>query len=329
LLLDAFNPLAARGNLLSNLAPLMNKRRRLAVKSTVTLTVTADANGATIPAGSIVAQAAGPEKFVTLTEVVVAPSSSETVEAEAQNAGAIIALAGSLTKIDTPVFGWDTVTNLADASPGRARDTDGVLRARMLQTSSAPSGTPEGIFTAVTDVPGVTYAKILFNKTNAVDAIGVPAKAVFPIIEGGLDSEIGDALLGSVNATSGYATDADIPSATMVEVIVTNPANLQSESVWFARPSDNNITVEIEIEVEAGEYPGDGATRIRDAIVAFLADWEVGKKLYSSRLYTPINTVPGIDINTVTINLADSVTPQPYERLKIADPSTDIVITVV
>lgn len=327
-LLDAFNPQNARGNLLFNLAPLMNKRRREAVKSTVTLTVTADANGATIPAGSIVSPENGPERFVTLAEVILAPSATDTVAAESQTFGPVEAAAGTLTKIQTPVFGWDTVTNLADASVGRSLETEAQLRFRMLETSSAPSGTPEGIFAAVTGVSGVTYARVLFNKTASVDANGIPARSVFPIIEGGADADLGLALLGSVSATAGYTTSTDIPGATFTEETVTNPANDQSESVWFARPSDNNITVEMTIETDTN-YPGDGAARIRDAIVDFLDDWEVGKKLFSSRLYTPINTVPGIDINSVTINTVDSVTPAVYERIKIADPSTDIVITVV
>ena len=127
----------------------MSKRRRSAVLSSVTLTVTATAAGCTIPAGSIVAQATGSSKFITSAAVVVAPSGTATVAAVATEAGEIEAEAGTLTKIDTPVTGWESVTNADDASVGRDREADGVLRARMLATSSAPAGTPEGIFTAV------------------------------------------------------------------------------------------------------------------------------------------------------------------------------------
>src|SRR5690606_34669890 len=59
-ILASFDPRSAVGNQLSNLAPLMNKRRRIAVRSSVTLTLTAGPSGATVPKDSIVGQSSGP-----------------------------------------------------------------------------------------------------------------------------------------------------------------------------------------------------------------------------------------------------------------------------
>jgi uncharacterized phage protein gp47/JayE len=326
-LLEAFSPFTARGNLLSRLSPLMSKRRRESVLSSVTLTVTATAAGCTIPVGSIVAQAAGASKFITTAAVIVAPSGSATVPAVATEQGSIEAAAGTLTKIDTPVSGWASVTNDDDASIGRARETDGQLRARMLATSSAPVGTPEGIATAISEVDGVTYQAVLENRTNSVNAAGMPPHSVFPIVDGGADLAIAGALLNSVAAGIDYTDSGDIPAGpNWVSQVVTNPANGQLVTVWFSRSTPVSAAVVVEIETQS-TFPADGIARIKSEIVAFANAWPVGKTLFSSRLYSPANNVPGHEINGLTIGGTDRLVLDPFERALLAD--TDITVNIV
>lgn len=323
-MLDSFSPFSARGNLLSRLAPLMAKRRRSAVLSSVTLTVTATAAGCTIPAGSIVGQVSGPAQFMTTSEVIVAPSGTATVPAEATTAGPVEAASGTLNRIVTPVAGWASVTNDDDAAVGRERESDTQLRFRMLSTSSAPVGTPEGIATAISEVDGVTYQNVLENRTSAVNGIGMPPHSVFPIVDGGADQAIGEALLRSVAEGIDYTDDTDIPTGpNWVEVTVINPANQQPRQVWFARPTPLSGAVVIDIDTDS-EFPADGVARIKAAIIQFVSTWPVGKTLFASRLYTPINTVPGIDVNSVTIDGIDRLVPDAYERIVLED--TDITV---
>jgi uncharacterized phage protein gp47/JayE len=325
-LLESFSPFTARGNLLSRLAPLMSKRRREAVLSSVTLTVTAGPAGATIPAGSIVAQVSGPAKFITATQVIVPPSGTATVPAVATIAGSVAAASGTLTKIDTPVSGWLTVTNDDDASVGRERESDGQLRARMLSTSSAPVGTPEGIATAISEVDGVSYQLVLENRTNSVNGIGMPPHSVFPIVDGGADLAIGEALLRSVAAGIDYTDSTDIPTGpNWVSVVVTNPSNGQLVTVWFSRTTPVSAPVVITIETQSG-FPADGAARIKSEIVSFVNQWPVGKTLFSSRLYSPANNVPGHEINSLTINGSDRLELDPYERALITDANVTVNI---
>lgn len=326
-LLESFSPFTARGNLLSRLSPIMSKRRRDAVRSSVTLTVVGGPAGTTIPSGSIVSQESGPAKFLTSVAVVVAPDGSASVPATATEDGAIEAAAGTLTKIDTPVSGWLTVTNDDDASIGRDRESDGQLRARMLSTSSAPVGTPEGIATAISEVDGVSYQFVLENRTNSVNGIGMPPHSVFPIADGGADLALGEALLRTVAAGIDFTDDTDIPSGpNWVSVVVTNPANLQPVTVWFARPSPVSAPVVIEIETQAN-FPADGVARIKSEIVAFATQWPNGKTLFSSRLYSPANNVPGHEINSLTIGGTDRLVLQPFERVVLAE--TDITVNIV
>jgi uncharacterized phage protein gp47/JayE len=324
-LLESFSPFTARGNLLSRLSPLMSKRRREAVRSTVTLTVTAGPAGATIPAGSIVSQVSGPAKFATTAQVVVAPNGSASVPARATEDGAIVAATGTLTKIDTPVSGWASVTNAADASIGRSRESDGQLRARMLATSSAPVGTPEGIFTALSEVEGAIYQALLENRKSVVSPLGEPPHSVFPIVDGGSDIELGQALLRTVAAGIDFTDDTDVPSASWTSVDVTNPANGQIVTVWFARPSPVSAPVVIEIETQAN-FPADGVARIKSEIVAFANQWPNGKTLFSSRLYSPANNVPGHEINSLTIDGTDRLVLQPFERVVLTE--ADVTVNI-
>jgi uncharacterized phage protein gp47/JayE len=326
-LLESFSPFTARGNLLSRLAPLMSKRRREAVLSSVTLTVTAGPAGTTIPAGSIVSQVAGPAKFITTVQVIVAPSGAATVPAVATIAGSVEAASGTLTKIDTPVSGWLTVTNDDDASVGRERESDGQLRARMLSTSSAPVGTPEGIATAISEVDGVSYQFVLENRTSSVNGIGMPPHSVFPIVDGGADLAIGEALLRSVAAGIDYTDSTDIPTGpNWVSVVVTNPSNNQPVTVWFSRTTPVSAAIVVTIETQSG-FPADGAARIKSEIVSFVNQWPVGQTLFISRLYSPANNVPGHEINSLTINATDRRTLAPFERLQIT--AANVTVTVV
>lgn len=323
-----FSPYDAIGAQLSRLAPLMNKRRREAVASSVTLQVTAAASGTTIPAGSLVSSAT--HQFSTRAQVIVAPGGTASVEADAVLFGEIEADAGTITTIVTPVFGWSSVTNPAAANVGRDRESDGSLRARMLATSSSPSGTPLGIYSALTAVDGVVYASVLQNRTDAVNVDGLRPHSVLPVVDGGADSEVALALLNSVAAGVDFNDATDVPAATFTTVSVINPANNEAENITFARPADAYMSVTIDI-VREPSYPPDGDAQIQAAIRDYINALGVGETLYASRLYSPANTVPDHSIASVTVELkaggmpASSVPVAAYERAQV-ELLTDVTV---
>jgi uncharacterized phage protein gp47/JayE len=96
--------------------------------------------------------------------------------------------------------------------------------------------------------------------------------------------------------------------------------------VWFVRPTNTTATIEINISTDAN-FPTDGQQLIKNEVVNFVNDWPIGKVLYASRLYTPINLVAGVDINSVTINETDRVTLTAYQRLNITDANINITVT--
>lgn len=324
-ILNSFSPFTAIGAQLSNLAPLMNKRRLPRIYGQVTLRFNADLNGATVPDGTVVSSSVDKtQKYSTTQAITIAPNGSGSVLANAIEAVTFKPVAGTVTVMESGVFGVASVTNPNDGTAGRARETDAQLRNRMLRTSSAPSGTPEGIYTAISEVDGVTYTSVLENFTDTANAAGMPPHSIMPVVDGGDDNEIALAILESRAAGIQFTTSTNIPGATWKKVTVTNPANGQPVDVWFARPANVSAAIAIDIDTDSN-YPTDGEQRIKDEVVSFVNQWDVGRVLYASRLYTPINLVPGVDINTVTIDGTDRKTLTAYQRLVIAD--SDVTVT--
>ena len=295
-LLSVFDPSAAQGVHLDRLLILMNKRRQDAVSSTVTMTITANSSGATVAAGFIISD--GVNDYATDEELIVAPSSSDTVQATGTATGPTESAAGTITEIKTPVFGVASATNLADASVGRNRETDAESRNRALQSSANESSTVIGIFTALSNVDGVTALNVIENDTDAIDAIGIPPHSVFPIADGGSNADIAKALVtGGVAAGIGYARAADIPAATIVSGIYNDPITGQTYTAYWARPDGLRVFVEIKI-TKLASYPADGDTRVKDAVAAFAADaLSIGDDIYSTQLYCSILTVEGAVID--------------------------------
>lgn len=325
--LNSFSPFTAIGAQLSNLAPLMNKRRLPRIFSQVTLQFNADLNGANVPDGTIVSSSLDrTKKFATTQQLIIAPNGFGVVLAESIEASNYKPADGTITVMESGVYGVVSVTNPNAGSLGRARETDAQLRFRMLQTSSAVSGTPEGIYTAISEVDGVTYAAVLENFTDATNADGMPEHSIMPVVDGGDDNAVALSILASRAAGIDFTTSTDIPGADWTSVSVINPANGQSVTVWFARPSNTTATIAIDISTDAN-FPTDGHQRIKDEVVNFVNQWPIGKLLYASRLYSPVNLVPGVDINSLTINGTDRISLTAYQRLNITDANITITVT--
>jgi len=70
------------------------------------------------------------DELSTNNNVTLDGSGNATVFATALEFGPIELLPATVTVIDTPITGWDTVTNPDSATPGTNQETDSDLRAR-------------------------------------------------------------------------------------------------------------------------------------------------------------------------------------------------------
>lgn len=116
--------------------------------------------------------------------VTIGVGGTVTVTATCSNSGAVAALAGTTTTINTPTRGWASVTTPAAATVGAPAETDAELRIRQGQSVALPSLTPfEGVDGAIANVAGLTRHKLYENDTGATDSNGLPPRSISAIAD--------------------------------------------------------------------------------------------------------------------------------------------------
>lgn len=234
---NQINPNVAGGVFLDALVGLHFGQRRAASRSTVTATVTGT-NGTIIPKGSVAKTTIG-ARFETMYAVTI--SGSTSVQMQAIETGPVGADAGTLTKIETSISGWSTVTNTLAATLGRDVESDAQLRSRRLDMLGTQStSTIAAIRSRLSaQVDGLVSQAVVDNPTlsaKTIKGVSVAAKSIAVFTSGGSDADISRALYGSVPAgvptvgtttvtvadtvVSGYSTPIKFTKASAVPVLV-------------------------------------------------------------------------------------------------------------
>ncbi len=294
---NAFYPSTAQGIQLSNLVTLNGIERRSATKSKVTLTITG-VDGTIIPAGSLVAIPNNTEQFSTDLDATISGGTA-SINATAVNDGPVVALAGSITQIDTPIFGWQSVTNPSDAIVGTNEETDSELRDRRSKsTQAAGQNLVDSLFGQLSNLDDVTSARVISNGTDLTSSEGIPPHQFLSIIEGGLSSEIAKIIW--LNTPQGILSHGDL-----TEQIIDDQDFPQD--IKFSRPTAKGIYFKVTVTTDSN-YPGSGDGDIADNILEFgNSNYGIGEDVILSQFYTPINSVPGV----VSIDLRIGFTASP------------------
>jgi uncharacterized phage protein gp47/JayE len=197
----------------------------------------------------------------------------------AVNAGEVLVLEETITTIDTPVSGWDSVTNLAAGIQGRDIETDAELRLR-IEGARLGAGTVEAIKSRIQDeVDGVTRAIVIENRTDDV-VDGQPAHSIHVIVQGGADQDIADKIWEVKPA--GIAT-----YGSETETVEDSEGN--SQTIYFSRPTLKYGWVRVRYTKTPEEtFPAGGETAIKEALVAFGDTFEIGQDMYLQRWFGPM-----------------------------------------
>lgn len=214
------------------------------------------------------------------------------VEAQAVETGPKIAVAFTANTIETPVSGWNQVTNLTDAVPGEDEESDDELRIkREAELAAAGAGTVPAIRAAVLRVDGVTSCVVFKNDLDVDDADGRPPHSVEAVVEGGDDVDIAEAIFD--NVSSGIE-----PFGTTTES-VTDSQGL-SWDVSFSRPDLLTIYVRVDVVKDPLVFPVDGSDQIKSAIAGDEVNMPIGKNVVASRVSSRVFDVPGVLDVTLT-----------------------------
>lgn len=317
----SLNPQSATGLALSRLVQLNGIRRIEGTYSTVDLLCVGQ-QGTVIPAGSLVKSTSTNATFQTIADATIPLAGQISIAAKASSKGVVLAPAGTLTKIDSPIYGWQTSTNLLDAVPGRDEETDEKLRLRRRASTSTPGqAILDAIYGALSNLSAVLQAKVYENATDAIDANSLPPHSIYCIVEGGADADILKTIwLKKTAGTTTYGTTSGTVSDSQG-----NPHTLK-----FSRPTSVNAYVTVNLHTRPG-WPTDGVQRIKDALTAWaVANQSIGEEVIQSRLFDPINSVPGHSIDSLFIGTAAAPTGTaniavPFDGLSRFDSSRIVV----
>lgn len=296
---DALNINSASGRLLDNLGEqkLIFRNEATASRATVTITGTP---GTDIPAGKAVQCTVNDTRWETLEPVTIGGGGTVTVLVECDDLGPTPAPAGTLTQIVTPVNGWTSVTNAADATLGNARESDANYRARQIRSLSYLSGrTAPALITACEALDFVTTASVINNTTATATTVGgftVPAHGHLLIIEPStLTAEEEEELAQTIFDTIGYGTQQGGSQS----AVVTYRGADYTYSWEYATETD--VAVDITLSLAPGFVFADVAAEVETAVSAYIGGLTIGQKVRLLGVYAAVDSVQGVEGATVLI----------------------------
>lgn len=259
--------------------------------------------GTVIPAGSRISSTDGSQIYEVQESVVIPASGEATANTLCTEVGANNPAPGTIIQIQTPIFGWNYARNASATSIGTNADTDTILHVKQSRATAATSYRQvDAIIAGIMTVPGVSYARLYVNKTLTTDARGIAGKTMAAVVVGGLDTDIANVLRLKAGSLDNFAGNLDEPIEFTGELG-------DVETIDFYRPTEVPIYISIGITVtESGVFPEDAVDKIKQAIVNYavydqegVAGFPPGADVLVSRLYTPINSVPGFKVDSLQI----------------------------
>lgn len=236
---------------------------------------------------------AGGAAVVVATAEATAGVPQATVLVQASATGPVLAPAGLLTNIDTPITGLTATLNQLDAVAGRDLETDEQLRARRVSLLQvAGSGTVEAIRSRLLTIQGVTNVVVFENTSDITDGGGRPPHSSEAVVYGGTDSDIAKILWATKPA--GIPTFGNVTSSIIDSQGVTRP-------IFYSRPTSLLIYASLDLTTDS-TFPSNGAVVAEQTLVNWGNALGIGKNVVVyPQLVAALNAIPGITDMTIRI----------------------------
>ncbi len=314
-LFDQFDRNNATGLFLDNLGILVGVPRREATFSTVDQTCTGT-DGTIILTGALIRDDDG-QGWVAIEDGTIGDGGPGTVDIifQAVEVGAVVALAGTIEDILTPVDGWTGTTNAANASVGRAREIDDEYRLRQQQsTQSAGVGTVGATLANLSALPFVTHAVVVDNPSGvAIVKGGIPlspyaaAVIIFPsTLTTAQKEEVARVIYQSIGMST--------PLEGTDEIWDVTKADGGTQTVRWDYADTVDVTTLVTVTLDTGFVLADVDTPIEEAVTALFATLQVGQELQDLDVLQIVD-VEGVKRAVVTLNGGTGVTPNLDELL--------------
>ena len=259
-LANMLNPLKATGIFQDALAEIYFLQRKPAIPSSAVIKCTG-LPGTVIPVSAQVMSAADDTIWQNTEAQTIGSDGTCECVFECQSAGLISAAAGTLSRINTMVAGWDTAVNEAAAVVGQNAETQGAFEARRYASVGLNSrGTIAAVYARVANCANVVSCIVRENKTNVpieIDGYYLKAHSVFVSVAGGSDEDIAEAIYNSCSAGCDYNGNTT--------VAVTDSATKAVENVIFYRPEEFDVYVKVTLQGK-DSLPDEYETTVKSAV---------------------------------------------------------------
>lgn len=286
------DPDEATGTGLDAVCSMTGTQRKPQTQGKVTLRCNLD-GGTTLTGGDTQAWSEdNPETTVVLDEdftAPVGPADDYDLVFTFIEYGKITAPAGTIDTIKTPVTGWNSVTNPADADPGDEREFDQDLRERRVtELTLGGSTSPDSLQAELSDI--ITIEKVVVkNNPRPISQEGMPPNSIEPVIWDGDPPTTDNDLIAETIYREG---PGGIQSYGTTVVPYTD-AQGNVIDIGFTRAI--KLRVELEFTLTTGSsYPGD------DDFKATIAAWDesnlsIGDNVIRSKLICVASSVSGVE----------------------------------
>lgn len=246
---NGFDPDRAVGRILDERVVINNIERSGATFTTLDIDITVDrtvtlqgldANFSNINGtGYTVQDNAGTQFILVDTETITAGTHS--LAFRAKDIGQVETTIGTITNPVTIVLGVTGINNpTAPSNIGQNEETDAQLRLRRQQSvANSANGYLNGLLGLVLSIDGVTDGQIYENYTNTTDSNGIPPHAIWLIVEGGANDDIGNTIYERKSYGCNMRGE--------VEVNITTASGALFVAK-FDRPTPENIYIRFEIK---------------------------------------------------------------------------------
>ncbi len=255
--------------------------------------------------------------FETTGDTTLSQDGAGKVNFQAVEDGPIEAPAGALVHIVDNVLGWETVNNDENAILGQTEQSDESLHALRKRTLALQGlSIPEAITSALYALEGVRSLKFRENTdsvTQVIDGISLKPHSIWVCVEGGIDTDIAQALLKNKSVGAGWNG--------AIKIETTEATSGQKYPVLFDRPTLRYFLVRATVRADSSVT--DPQIAVRQAITSYAENqfedesgFTVGTSVSPFELAAAIHRyVPGIYVRQLEVS---NLHPIEYGTTEIA-----------
>lgn len=245
------------------------------------------------------------ENWVTPVGAIIPGGGTLAVTLTAQDPGPVDAFASDEWQIETLTPGFNSVISTGPAIRGSLRESDPTFRQRIRDELASPgkATAPAIVANILQEVVGVSKVRIFPNRTNVIDADGVPPHGMELLISGGEDADIIESIHNNIDPSS--ETTGNVTGSFTDE-------NGDVQVYSFSRPLIVGIQFSITLDTTDAEVP------LPDTIQA---DVQAAVQTYIDVFQSGQDVIP-IEISSLVVTVAPtgSVTDVVTLVSKLGDP---------